>query len=233
MNNALTIFALSDVGEIQRGTRLGDVIVDSGHIQSHDVIVVAQKLVSKSEGRLVEIDTTSAEAKRAVVLDQAVAVLRDAPHVLITQTSHGFVCANSGVDLSNAPDGYAVLLPKDPDRSANRIRDQIVARIGGPVGVIVSDTFGRPWRNGVTDVAIGSAGLVPIIDLRGSTDSNGRVMSATEICVVDELAGAAELVRRKADGSGVVVIRGVSTSWFGNGSVVQDVVRPANQDLFR
>jgi coenzyme F420-0:L-glutamate ligase/coenzyme F420-1:gamma-L-glutamate ligase len=170
---------------------------------------------------------------QVVALEQAVAVLRDTPDVIITQTAHGFVCANSGVDLSNAPSGFAVLLPKDCDKSAHRIRTQIAATSHVDVGVIISDTFGRAWRYGTTDVALGVAGLKPIVDLRGQADAVGRIMSATEICVADEIAGAAELIRRQADGIGVVIVRGVSKTWFGDGSIASDVIRPPSQDLFR
>jgi len=160
-------------------------------------------------------------------------VLRRRGDLVIAETSHGFVCANAGVDLSNVPDGRAALLPVDSDRSARRIRDALLHRLGLDVAVIVSDTFGRPWRRGVADVAIGCAGLRPIVDLRGTSDALGRELMVTEVAVVDEIAAAAELVMGKAAGVPVAVVRGVDPSWFGDGSVVADVVRSPAEDLFR
>nr|MCS5672082.1 coenzyme F420-0:L-glutamate ligase [Acidimicrobiales bacterium] len=146
---------------------------------------------------------------------------------------HGFVCANAGIDLSNVEAGRAALLPVDSDRSARRIRDALRHRFGVDVAVVVSDTFGRPWRRGVTDVAIGCAGLRPVVDLRGTTDALGHELQVTEVAIVDEIAAAAELVMGKAYGIPVAVVRGVDPAWFGDGSVVADVVRPPEEDLFR
>jgi coenzyme F420-0:L-glutamate ligase/coenzyme F420-1:gamma-L-glutamate ligase len=151
----------------------------------------------------------------------------------MTETRHGFVCANSGIDLSNVERGVAALLPLDPDRSARRIRDGIRARTGVDVGVIVSDTFGRTWRRGLTDVAIGVAGVAAVVDLRGTPDALGREMQVTEVCVADELAGAAELVMGKASGVPVAVVRGVDPTWLREASVKDEVVRPPSEDLFR
>ena len=151
----------------------------------------------------------------------------------MTETRHGFVCANSGVDLSNVADGWAVLLPEDPDRSARRLRDGLRARTGLEVAVVISDTFGRAWRRGVTDVAIGCAGIRAVVDLRGTTDALGRELVSTEICVVDEIASAADLVMGKARGVPVAVVRGVDPAVFGQGSVADEVVRPYGEDLFR
>jgi coenzyme F420-0:L-glutamate ligase/coenzyme F420-1:gamma-L-glutamate ligase len=151
---------------------------------------------------------------------------------LITETKHGFVCANSGVDLSNVERGFAALLPLDSDRSARRIRDIVRAKLGIEVGVIVSDTFGRPWRLGLTDVAIGVAGVAGVVDLRGTPDALGRTMQVTEVCVADELAGAAEMVMGKSSGIPVAVIRGVDPRWLRDSSI-KEIVRPAREDLFR
>jgi len=151
----------------------------------------------------------------------------------MTETRHGFVCANAGVDLSNVARGQAALLPLDPDRSARRIRDGLRARLGVEVGVVVSDTFGRPWRRGVTDVAIGIAGVAGVVDLRGTEDALGRTLMVTEVCVADEIAGAAELVMGKSAGVPVAIVRGVDPSWLRDGSVAAEVVRPHHEDLFR
>ena len=164
---------------------------------------------------------------------ESVRVLRRRGDLVIAETSHGFVCANAGVDVSNVPDGRAALLPVDSDRSARRIRDALLHRLGLDVAVVVSDTFGRPWRRGVADVAIGCAGLRPIVDLRGTSDALGRKLMVTEVAVVDEIAAAAELVMGKAAGVPAAVVRGVDRSWFGDGSVVEDVVRSPAEDLFR
>ena len=164
--------------------------------------------------------------------DEAVRIVRRRGDLIITETSHGFVCANSGVDLSNVERGQAALLPKDSDRSARRIRDIIRARLGVEVGVIVSDTFGRAWRKGLTDVAIGVAGIAGVVDLRGTPDALGRVMQVTEVAVADELASAAELVMGKSSGIPVAVIRGVDASWLRDASV-NELIRPPQEDLFR
>jgi coenzyme F420-0:L-glutamate ligase/coenzyme F420-1:gamma-L-glutamate ligase len=198
-----------------------------------DVVVVTQKVVSKAEGAMVEVDADDPRGHRQVVEDESVRVLRRRGDLVISETKHGFVCANAGVDLSNVERGQAALLPEDSDRSARRIRDGLRARAGVEVAVIVSDTFGRPWRRGVTDVAIGCAGIGAILDLRGTADALGREMQVTEVAVVDELACAAELVMGKSDGVPVAVVRGVDRSWFRTGSVHDEVVRPPAEDLFR
>jgi coenzyme F420-0:L-glutamate ligase/coenzyme F420-1:gamma-L-glutamate ligase len=182
---------------------------------------------------LVAIDPDDPHAHRPLVLEESVRVLRRRGDLVISETAHGFVCANAGIDLSNVEAGWAALLPEDPDRSARRIRDALVHRFGIGVAVVVSDTFGRPWRRGVTDVAIGSAGLRPVVDLRGTTDALGRELMVTEVAVADEIAAAAELVMGKADGIPVAVVRGIPLDWLGEGSVVGDLVRPPHDDLFR
>jgi coenzyme F420-0:L-glutamate ligase/coenzyme F420-1:gamma-L-glutamate ligase len=164
---------------------------------------------------------------------EAVRVLRRRGPLIMTEVAQGFVCANAGIDLSNVEVGWAALLPLDADRSARWIRDGLRARTGFEVGVIVSDTFGRTWRNGLTDVAIGIAGVAGVIDLRGSNDSFGRPLEVTEVCVADELAAAAELVMGKAAGIPVAIVRGVDPSWLREGSARQEIVRPHGEDLFR
>lgn len=230
---SITIFGIDGLPEITAGDDLAGMIASGAALADGDVVVVTQKIVSKAEGRIVTVDSDDPDAKRQLAESEAVRVLRRRGDLVVTETRHGFVCANSGVDLSNISDGYAALLPEDPDRSARRIRDGIRARSGREVAVIVSDTFGRAWRRGVTDVAIGCAGVRGIVDLRGTSDALGRVLVATEICVVDEIAAAAELVMGKASGTPVAVVRGVDPSILGEGSVKEEVVRPPGEDLFR
>jgi len=152
---------------------------------------------------------------------------------MITETTHGFVCANAGIDLSNVEDGTAALLPLDPDRSARRLRADLRRLLGVDIAVIISDTFGRTWRQGVTDIAIGSAGIAPILDLRGTLDANGRELVATEVCVADEITAAADLVMGKASDIPAAIIRGCDQSWFAEGSIGEDVIRSPQDDLFR
>ena len=196
------------------------------------MLVVTQKVVSKAEGQLVAIDPTNPLSHKQLVEDEAVRIVRRRGDLIITETKHGFVCANSGVDLSNVERGQAALLPKDSDRSARRIRDIVRAQLGVEVGVIVSDTFGRAWRKGLTDVAIGVAGIAAVVDLRGTADALGRVMQVTEVAIADELASAAELVMGKSSGIPVSVVRGADPSWFREASV-SELVRPPQEDLFR
>ncbi len=181
---------------------------------------------------------------KQIVRQESVRVLRQRGELIISETAHGFVCANAGVDLSNVPEGQAALLPRYPDRSAQRIRSEIFNLIQLEVAVIISDTFGRPWRRGLTDVAIGSSGIHPILDLRGELDASHRELAVTEVAIVDELAAAAELVMGKTQGIPVAVVRGVPESWLvlkGKTSdteaepkgVVNTIVRHPNEDLFR
>jgi coenzyme F420-0:L-glutamate ligase/coenzyme F420-1:gamma-L-glutamate ligase len=234
----LEVFAVEGIGEVRPGDDLAGLIVaavDAGEhdLADGDVVVVTQKVVSKAENRLVAIDPDDPHAHRPLVLEESVRVLRRRGDLVISETAHGFICANAGIDLSNVEAGWAALLPEDPDRSARRIRDALVHRFGIGVAVVVSDTFGRPWRRGVTDVAIGSAGLRPVVDLRGTTDALGRELMVTEVAVADEIAAAAELVMGKADGIPVAVVRGIPLDWLGEGSVVGDLVRTPHDDLFR
>ena len=231
MTGGIRVIPVAGLPEVSPGDDLAGMLAEAADLADGDVLVVTQKVVSKAEDRLVDVDPEVGH--RPVVEAESVRVLRRRGDLVIAETSHGFVCANAGVDLSNVPDGRAALLPVDSDRSARRIRDALLHRLGLDVAVVVSDTFGRPWRRGVADVAIGCAGLRPIVDLRGTSDALGRELMVTEVAVVDEIAAAAELVMGKAAGVPVAVVRGVDRSWFGDGSVVEDVVRSPAEDLFR
>jgi coenzyme F420-0:L-glutamate ligase / coenzyme F420-1:gamma-L-glutamate ligase len=237
----LSILPVDGLAEVRPGDDLAELVAaalsparaDAPALLAGDVLVVTQKIVSKAEGRLVPIDPNDPAAKTEVVERESVRVLRRRGDLLITETHHGFICANAGVDLSNVDAGTAALLPVDPDRSARRIRADLGRRLGVEVGVIISDTFGRTWRRGVTDVAIGCAGVAAVIDLRGTLDATGRELLATEVCVADELAAAAELVMGKDRSVPVAIVRGVPQDWLRPGSVAGEIVRTAGEDLFR
>jgi coenzyme F420-0:L-glutamate ligase/coenzyme F420-1:gamma-L-glutamate ligase len=229
----LEIFGVEGIAEITRGADLVGMICEATELADGDVLVVTQKIVSKAEGAMVEVDPSDPLSHKPIVERESVRILRRRGDLIISETKHGFVCANAGIDLSNVDRGWAALLPDDPDRSARRIRNGIRGRAGLDVAVIVSDTFGRSWRRGVTDVAIGSAGLRPVLDLRGTQDSYGRELQVTEVAIVDEIAAAAELVMGKATGVPVAVVRGIDRSWFGPGGVLDEVVRAPADDLFR
>ena len=229
----LEIIPVEGLPEVRPGDRLAPMIAASADLADGDVVVVTQKVVSKAEGRMVTVGPDDPGAYAALVEAESVRVLRRRGDLVISETASGFVCANAGVDRSNVPDGFVTLLPVDADRSARRIRDGLRAAPGVEVGVIVSDTFGRTWRNGVTDVAIGCAGIAAVVDLRGTTDSLGRPLEVTEVAVADELASAAELVMGKAGGVAAAIIRGVEPSWFRDSSVRAEIVRPPAEDLFR
>jgi len=231
MTDRIEVLAVVGLPEVRPGDDLAALIAGAADLAEGDVVVVTQKVVSKAEDRLVDIDPKVGH--RPLVERESVRILRRRGDLVIAETEHGFVCANAGVDLSNVEAGQAALLPVDSDRSARRIRDALRHRFSVDVAVVVSDTFGRPWRRGVTDVAIGCAGLRPVVDLRGTTDALGRELQVTEVAVVDEIAAAAELVMGKAAGVPVAVVRGIDPAWFGDGSVVDDVVRSPDEDLFR
>ncbi len=234
----LRVLPVHGIGEIAPGEDLAGTIFDAcasspaTTLIDGDVLVVTQKIVSKAEDRIEAIDFDDPRQHKAIVERESVRIVRRRGDLIIAETAHGWICANAGVDLSNIEAGYAALLPVDSDRSSRRIRDAIRHRHGIDVAVIVSDTFGRPWRRGLTDVAIGCAGISPIADLRGSTDSLGRELQVTEVCIVDELAGAADLVCGKAAGVPVAICRGVDPSWLGEGDARQ-LVRHPQEDLFR
>ena len=237
----LQVFPVTGLGEVTPGTDLARLVADAVAptrpegvaLHDGDVVVVTQKIVSKAEGRLVPVDHDDPAAKVALVERESVRILRRRGELVISETRHGFVCANAGVDLSNVDDGTAALLPDDPDRSARRIRAGLRHHLGTELAVIVSDTFGRPWRRGVTDVAIGCAGVAAVVDLKGTPDAGGRELLATEICVADEIASAAELVMGKDRGVPVAIVRGIPQTWLRDASVRAEIIRPPDEDLFR
>lgn len=238
---------LRGVPELEEGDDLGALLSDAAEradgLEPDDVLVVAQKAVSKVEGRVVDLSSVrpserarelaaGQDARRLeVILRESREVVRARPPLVIAETHHGFVCASAGVDASNAqgPDTL-VLLPLDPDASAARLRERIRELVGTDVGVIVSDSFGRAWRRGTTDVALGVAGIAALLDLKGQRDSVGYELHATEIAIADEIAGAAQLVMGKTDGIPAAIVRGVRAEGDGRGS---DLVMPRERDLFR
>jgi len=227
--NELRAIPIAGVGEVVAGDDLALLIVDAAGEDAfvdHDILVVTQKVVSKAEGRLLP-----ATDRDAAIDAESARVLRRVRDVTISETRHGFVCANAGVDESNIDGDFIALLPVDPDASARRIRSRVKHLIGIDVGVIVSDTFGRAWRIGQTDVAIGVAGFEPLIDLRGTLDHQGREMGATQIAVADQIGAAAEMVMGKIDNICAAIVRGARVNW-GRGAAV-DMVRPVNEDFFR
>jgi len=226
----ITVIPLTGLPEVRPGddlaALLGDALERAGGLEEGDVLVVAQKAVSKEEGRVEETDDVV-----GTILREARAVRRRRGDLVIAETQHGFVCASAGVDRSNAPgEGWIVLLPEDPDASATRIRTELGERFGRAPAVIVSDSFGRAWRQGTTDVAIGVAGMRPLLDLRGQRDARGYELSSTMIAVADELAGAAELVMGKASGVPASVVRGYAVP-PGDGAA-RELVMPPERDLF-
>jgi len=245
----LRIVPLPGIPLVREGDDLAALVSDAADRCSAKLacghLVVCQKVVSKAEGRVVDLREVepSEEARRIaaaddkdphqveVVLRESVRIVRHSRNVLVTETRHGFVCANAGVDLSNAPgENVAVLLPIDPDASADRLRRALEARGAGPLGVVVSDTFGRPWREGLVDVAIGCSGFAPMNDSRGGTDLGGRELQVTETATADQLAAAAGLLMGKDAGIPAVWIEGVAL--VGNGTVGA-TLRDASSDLFR
>ena len=242
----LELIGVTGLPEVRPGDDLAELLAAHATFAAGDAVVIAQKVISKAEGRLVDITRVTAgeEAIRLaprliakpdprmvqVVLDESVRVLRS-ERVLITETRHGFVCANAGVDHSNVGGrDVLTLLPLDPDASARGIRDRLLALTGVEVGVIISDTFGRPWRLGIVNVALGVAGLPAAIDLRGTPDDDGKPLNATVLAVVDEVAAAAGLVMGKTDRTPAVIVRGLDLEGSGSG---HDLIRPPAEDLFR
>ncbi len=234
----LRVIGLPTSVEVTEGTDLADVLLaaaaDAGvTLAPGDVVCVASKVVAKAEGAVVPLpDAPDVHAaRRELARAQAVRVVAETPHVLVTETHHGFVCANAGIDASNLPDdGVALLLPADPDASAAALRAALRGATGVDVGVVVTDTFGRPWRLGQTDVALGVAGVQALRDDRGQPDRSGRQLEVTQIAVADQLAAAADLVRTKADGTPFVLLRGLDLTGDGHG---RDLLRPAAEDAFR
>jgi len=244
----LTLLPVEGVPEVQPGddlgALLGDALERAGGLQDADVVAVAQKVVSKAEGRVMRLEDVDpspfalahAGADRdprlaEVVLRESIRIVRMRPGLLIAETRHGFVCAGAGVDASNASEaGSVVLLPEDPDASAARLRAVFEERFGVRLGVVVTDTFGRAWREGIVNVAIGVAGIAPLQDLRGRTDGNGYELHATVIAVADEIAAAAELVMGKTRAVPAAIVRGLDVLGEGSG---RDLVMPPERDLFR
>jgi len=239
----ISIRPVEGLPEIGEGDDLGALIAERAEFQDGDVLVVAQKAVSKAEGRVVRLDEIEPserarelagddDARRhEVILRESARIVRSRAPLVISETRHGFVCASAGVDSSNAPEaGTVVLLPEDPDASAGHLRERLRELTGAEVGVIVSDSFGRAWRQGTTDVAIGVAGVQPLLDLKGVRDRAGYELHATVIAVADELAAAAELVLGKTAGIPAAIVRGADVAGDGRGA---DLVMPRERDLFR
>jgi len=230
----LEILPIEGIGEVSPGDDLAHLLaIAIGPLAPRrgDVLVVTHKIVSKAEGAVRRIVGDETAFKRELVEEMAASIVRRRGDLIIAETKHGFICANAGVDRSNAAEGTMVLLPEDPDRSAHRIRTRLDREVGVDLPVIVSDTFGRPWRRGLTDIAIGVSGLLPILDLRGSLDWTGRELEVTEIAVADELASAADLVMGKSSGVPAALVRGYDgPRGQGRGA---DLVRPVDEDLFR
>ena len=239
----LRILPLLGWPEVREGDDLAERVASSAELEDGDIVVLAQKVVSKAEGRVVRLDDVEpSERARELagdedprrieaILQESVRVVRSRPPLVIAETRHGFICASAGVDSSNAPEeGTIVLLPVDPDASAARVRERLRDLTGRTVGVVVSDSFGRPWRAGTTDVALGAAGIRPLLDLAGQRDRAGYELRHTQIAVADEIAGAAELVMGKMDGIPGAVLRGLDLAGEGT---AQELVITAERDLFR
>jgi coenzyme F420-0:L-glutamate ligase/coenzyme F420-1:gamma-L-glutamate ligase len=250
MTSEIRIIGLTGLPEVREGDHLAALIIAAAErgpgIEDGDVIVVTQKIVSKAEGRLVPLDSVTpspgaeklaAETEKdprlvELILRESASIVRQRGPVLITETRHGFVCANAGIDASNVGrQGIVSLLPEDPDRSAAGIRDSVRSRTGNDVAVIISDTFGRPWREGHTNVAIGLAGMLPFVDYVGQVDPHGYELRVSTLAVADELAAAAELVMGKLDNVPAAIIRGYPYP-RGEGSA-RELVREREKDLFR
>jgi coenzyme F420-0:L-glutamate ligase / coenzyme F420-1:gamma-L-glutamate ligase len=225
------ILALRGIPEVHPGDDLAALIeppLRAAEVRNGDVLAVTQKIISKAEGRVVPaegIDWVAAESRRIVARRN---------EIVITETRHGFVCANAGVDASNVADGFVSLLPEDPDGSAEELRASIADRIGARIGVVITDTFGRAWRRGVVNVAIGCSGLPALVDLRGSTDDRGHELSATIVALADEIAAASGLVMPKAGRIPAAIVRGISVpADAGPATGASTIIRPPDEDLFR
>jgi coenzyme F420-0:L-glutamate ligase/coenzyme F420-1:gamma-L-glutamate ligase len=243
LSGELRVVPVRGLPELEEGDDLGALFARAARFEAGDVVVVAQKAVSKVEGRVVRLDGVEPSARAhalaggedarriEVILRESREVVRARPPLVIAETPHGFVCASAGVDASNAKGpGTLILLPLDPDSSARGLRERLRELTGLELGVVVSDSFGRAWRRGTTDVALGVAGIPALLDLRGRRDSAGYELHATEIAIADEIAGAAELVMGKTDGIPAAIVRGLTLSGDGRGS---DLVMPRERDLFR
>ena len=238
----LTISAVRGLPELREGDDLAQLVVERAKLEDGDVLVVAHKAVSKIEGRVVRLEELEPSARARelagdgdarrieAVLREAKRIVRTRDSLVIAETSHGFICASAGVDASNAPEpGTLILLPEDPDASAARLRARVQDLTGRNVGVVVSDSFGRPWRQGTTDVAIGASGVEVLRDLKGERDPAGYELKSTVIAVADEIAGVAELVMGKLDRAPVAIVRGLDAR--GDGTA-RELVMPAERNLF-
>lgn len=229
------ITPIHGIGDISPGDDLAEIMLSgldsAGFVLADgDVLVVTHKAVSKAENAIIRFDDDE-DDRRRIIAEEAAAILRRRGDLVITETRHGFICANAGVDRSNMPEGWLALLPRDPDRSAHRLRTKIRQAAEVEIAVVITDTFGRAWRRGLTDVAIGVAGMPALIDYRGETDTFGRTLTITEVALVDEVAAAADLVMGKAKGVPLAVVRGLEYP-TGEGRAT-DLVRPADEDMFR
>ncbi len=233
----VSLIPVTGMPEVAPGDDLADLILEAvatggERLGDGDIVVVTHKVVSKAEGRVVQLDEDDPDlAYRTLVEAEAVEVLRRREGLIIALTRHGFVCANAGVDRSNTAPGTALTLPLDPDRSAHAIRTRLSRTIDGSIGVVITDTFGRAWRGGLCDVAIGVAGIPAILDLRGTEDTHGRELAVSEVAIADEIAAAADLVMGKAAAIPVAIVRGLDLP-PGEGRAA-DLVRPTGEDLFR
>jgi coenzyme F420-0:L-glutamate ligase/coenzyme F420-1:gamma-L-glutamate ligase len=224
----MEVFALQGIGEVAEGDDIASLIASSGEaLRDGDIVVVTSKVVSKSEGRVVT------KSRGAAIDAETVRVVAERGATRIVETRHGFVMAAAGVDASNTPPGTVVLLPENPDASAQHIRAGLRDRLGVSVGVVVSDTAGRPWRNGLTDVAIGAAGILVLDDHRGRVDPYGNSLAITVRCIADEVAAAADLVKGKTSGLPVAVLRGLEWAVIGDADGAHSIVRSPGEDLFR
>lgn len=241
----LEIIPVNIKKEIQPGDKLAELIVSNAKLQDGDILIVSQKVVSKQEGRMVNLSfvipsilavgLASEYGKNSevveAILSETKRIVRMENGILISETKHGFVCANAGVDESNVEEGYVTLLPEDPDQSAKSLQEQIQSKTGKKVAVLISDTFGRPFRMGQTNCAVGVSGIEPIIDYAGTKDDFGRVLRVTAIAIADELCAAAELVMGKSLRCPVAVVR--NYKYNDAAGTVQKLLRPKEQDLFR
>lgn len=245
---SLALVALADLPEVNPGDDLAQLIGSRAEFDDGDIVVVAQKVISKAEDRFAELDDVAASARAQelaeqtgkdprlvqLILDESREVLRVREGVMIVETRHGFVCANAGIDASNVPGERLLLLPEDPDRSARELRRELQLSCGRQLAVIITDSFGRAWRSGQVDVAIGCAGIAPLLDLRGEADAHGRELSASIQAVADELAAAANLARKKSSGEAVVITRGrADLVCPEDGPGAAAGLRSRSEDLFR
>ena len=230
--NEITIIPVKNFPEINAGDDLIELLINSLEdsnvsIEENDIIVLTQKIVSKSETRLRNLEDTSFEE---LLAEESTEIIRKRGDLVIARTKHGFICANAGIDKSNIEDGHALLLPIDPDRSASKYREQIYTRLQKKVAVIISDTFGRPWRVGQVNFAIGSSGIEPLVSYIGSTDTFENELNATEIAIIDEIASSAELVMEKTLNIPIAILRGVNYRDSNNNA--KDLIRKKDEDFF-